>query len=270
MNQSLIFLKFKQDGSKLTIQAPANPNLAPPGHYMLFLLSQQGVPCVAPILQLKTAPLKSTTNIAQRAKMATQPSISLPELNEKVIAAQETPPVAVGLTPVCPYGLGPCWGGAFEALQRISDVAVVRPVPDQADSIAFVYLKGDTIPDIDAWRKEFASTAHSSYEMRGIEMTLSGVATKRYAGSEEEMTLVGTSTRPDLILTQFQEASNLKFDIDKRANKPITKEEASAYMELLAALKDNNAGVEVQVVGRLQKHGDNKFSLEVREFEMLG
>jgi hypothetical protein len=37
----------------LTVTAPPNHNVAPPGHYMLFILSNQGVPSVAKIIQLK-------------------------------------------------------------------------------------------------------------------------------------------------------------------------------------------------------------------------
>jgi hypothetical protein len=33
------------------VSAPANANLAPPGYYMLFLVSSSGVPSVAQILK---------------------------------------------------------------------------------------------------------------------------------------------------------------------------------------------------------------------------
>jgi hypothetical protein len=39
------------DGAGLTVTAPSDPNLAPPGHYMLFLL-QDGVPSAASIVRL--------------------------------------------------------------------------------------------------------------------------------------------------------------------------------------------------------------------------
>lgn len=48
-NQLLNFLGFRQEASKVIIQAPANPNVAPPGHYMLFVLNEQGVPSVGHI-----------------------------------------------------------------------------------------------------------------------------------------------------------------------------------------------------------------------------
>jgi hypothetical protein len=37
----------------LSVQTPANSNLAPPGHYMLFILNTNGVPSVASIVQLQ-------------------------------------------------------------------------------------------------------------------------------------------------------------------------------------------------------------------------
>jgi hypothetical protein len=36
----------------LTLTAPANANQAPPGYYMLFLVNSNGVPSIAPIIQL--------------------------------------------------------------------------------------------------------------------------------------------------------------------------------------------------------------------------
>jgi hypothetical protein len=34
------------------IVALNDPNLAPPGHYLLFVLDNNGVPCVEPVIQL--------------------------------------------------------------------------------------------------------------------------------------------------------------------------------------------------------------------------
>ncbi len=45
-------LAFSAGGGQLNATAPAGPELAPPGHYMLFLLNSAGVPSVAKILRL--------------------------------------------------------------------------------------------------------------------------------------------------------------------------------------------------------------------------
>ncbi len=47
---TLDFTAGDPDGFQIT--APADANLAPPGHYMLFVLDGEGVPAVAPIVQL--------------------------------------------------------------------------------------------------------------------------------------------------------------------------------------------------------------------------
>ena len=38
--------------SGLTVTAPANGNLAPPGYYKLFILNSNGVPSIAPLIQV--------------------------------------------------------------------------------------------------------------------------------------------------------------------------------------------------------------------------
>jgi len=52
MDQRLVPLAFTAGGGSLTVQAPANGNLAPPGYYMLFILDANGVPSVAAIMKI--------------------------------------------------------------------------------------------------------------------------------------------------------------------------------------------------------------------------
>lgn len=58
-NQSQRFMRlsFTADASQLTATAPANANLAPPGHYMLFLVGKNGAPSEARIVHIQQAPL---------------------------------------------------------------------------------------------------------------------------------------------------------------------------------------------------------------------
>jgi hypothetical protein len=51
-NQKYIPLTFTAGSGTLTIGAPATVNLAPPGHYMLFILNSSGVPSVGAIMSL--------------------------------------------------------------------------------------------------------------------------------------------------------------------------------------------------------------------------
>ena len=52
-DQRFLQLSFAAGNGALTVQEPANANLAPPGYYMLFILDTNGVPSVAATLQLR-------------------------------------------------------------------------------------------------------------------------------------------------------------------------------------------------------------------------
>jgi hypothetical protein len=52
-NQTYIPLSFSQSGSTITITTPTSANICPPGHYMLFVLNDVGVPSVASIVRVK-------------------------------------------------------------------------------------------------------------------------------------------------------------------------------------------------------------------------
>jgi hypothetical protein len=53
MEQRLVGLNFAAVGGALQATAPANGNLAPPGYYLLFILSKEGVPSVAQFVHLQ-------------------------------------------------------------------------------------------------------------------------------------------------------------------------------------------------------------------------
>jgi hypothetical protein len=51
--QRINYLSFSQAAGGLTVTAPANGKLAPPGHYLLFILNELGVPSRAEIVQIQ-------------------------------------------------------------------------------------------------------------------------------------------------------------------------------------------------------------------------
>ena len=54
MNQRLAYLPITtRDASSVTVTAPSGATLAPPGHYMMFLLDENGVPSVAKIVHIQ-------------------------------------------------------------------------------------------------------------------------------------------------------------------------------------------------------------------------
>jgi hypothetical protein len=56
MEQRMISLAFTRGSGTLTVTAPPNANIAPPGYYMLFLVDANGVPSVARFVQLSPTP----------------------------------------------------------------------------------------------------------------------------------------------------------------------------------------------------------------------
>jgi hypothetical protein len=61
MDQRMVGLSFTAGGGVLNVIAPPNGNIAPPGHYMLFVLNGAGVPSLASFVQLTTTPDEAPT-----------------------------------------------------------------------------------------------------------------------------------------------------------------------------------------------------------------
>ena len=277
MNQSLIFLQKVQQGTKITVQAPSSPNIAPPGHYMLFVVNTNGVPSIGSIIRIASAPATidpafraATTGRVQHMLAAAPAPVNLMALNEKITLDQDKPPIILGVTTSCPYGLGACWSGAFHALGHLANVALVRPVPDTINSTAFLYpINESDLPDIDTWRKQFAKKVNGSYLLRGIEVTLSGpVSVESQHSGVSRLTMPATATRPDAVaLAPLESKDKVQWDSQKGSNRAVTEDEASAFEELGAAAREN---VNMTVTGPLLKQNSpegEKWVLQVRDFE---
>jgi hypothetical protein len=74
-DQRFLNLTFQQNGSALSVNAPATANLAPPGYYMLFVLSQAGVPSVARWIRV-SAQTQDTTPPAPSGTLSATGGIS--------------------------------------------------------------------------------------------------------------------------------------------------------------------------------------------------
>jgi hypothetical protein len=81
MNQRFLNLNFTQTPGSLNVSAPGNPNLAPPGHYMLFLLNASGVPSIAKIVNLTAIPsvnpVPTLTSLTPSSAAAGGPAFTL-------------------------------------------------------------------------------------------------------------------------------------------------------------------------------------------------
>jgi hypothetical protein len=52
-NQRANNLKFTKTSTNVKVTAPANGKLAPPGHYLVFILNRNGVPSVGKVIKVQ-------------------------------------------------------------------------------------------------------------------------------------------------------------------------------------------------------------------------
>jgi hypothetical protein len=60
MEQRLVGLTFVAQNGALSVDGPPSSRLAPPGHYMVFVVNRNGVPSVAKFVQLASSPANAT------------------------------------------------------------------------------------------------------------------------------------------------------------------------------------------------------------------
>ncbi len=263
-SQRINFLDFKVNADKLTVTAPDSPNLCPPGYYLLFIL-KDGVPSVAKIIriQLDVAPALLAAPVAMNELLRLSPVVAqtgahsrISSRETEVAATAKGTAVVVGITGTCPYGIGSCWGGAYEALRNLQGVEMVNPVPDTNDSTAKVFLQDERLPQLNAWDSQFRSMVNGTYVLRGVEVTLRG----RIEAREETLYLVNTE-RPDVQLRPLRAEDRIQWDHTARSLKPLEEEEAGAYDRLR-----QSGDEQVTVTGPLMQT-EASYQLSVRLFE---
>jgi galactose oxidase len=269
-SQRINFLQFQVDAGTLTVTAPHSPNICPPGHYMLFILNQVGVPSVAKIIQIQApvAPAAVAARAPEPELLALSPVVSEPGAymdafarQAAVAAAAKGTAVVVGITGTCPYGIAACWGGAHEALYSLEGVDLVNPIPNADDSTAEVFLEGDRVPALDRWDEQFHSIVNGRYELRGVEVTLQGGIEER----EGQLFLAGSGQRPPVQLAPLAAADKIQWDHAAQTPKPLDAGEALAYERLTTAFRDLADGQQVTVTGPL-KQTEEGYQLQVRRF----
>jgi len=262
-NQRLNTLAFTKGQGVLNVTAPANANVCPPGHYMLFVVDDNGTPSVGHIARISARQIAAAM-VAQVGVVFNEARPGPVEIDAETMRTATTPPVTVGITPTCVYGLAGCWGGAKNALLRLTGVERVLEQANAYTSTASVFLEDDILPDLDIWRREFARVVNASYSLRGIEMTLSGAI----EDTNGLLRLVGTQTRPSVLLAPLDANNKVQWDFAAKANSPLEPDEANAYAKLKQLLTDEPARASsITVTGPLLKT-ESGFILEVRVFSV--
>jgi hypothetical protein len=262
-NQRFNSLMFTRgEAGKVSVTAPEKPEICPPGHYMLFAISTAGVPSKAQIIQIlakvPSAPAKAATAPKETA------SASYTEQVDDANMAQSTGTrVTVGLATQCIYGLGSCWGGAYQALTELDGVAAVRPVPNAEDSTAEVYLRDGGLPDLDNWPGQFTSIVNGSYDFRGVEVTITGTV-REHNGT---LRLTGPADDHPVTLRPLAQGTKVQWDAATHRARDATRDELDAYQQLAEWHRDRTDEAEpTGVTGPLTKT-DTEWNLYVRVTE---
>jgi hypothetical protein len=75
-NQRYVDLPLTVNGNNIGLNVTTNPNLAPPGYYMLFVVDANGIPSVAQWIQLGAAAQPQSLSLAQPRVGAASPNAS--------------------------------------------------------------------------------------------------------------------------------------------------------------------------------------------------
>ena len=266
-NQRINFLSFQRAPQKVQVTAPASADVCPPGHYMLFLLSKSGTPSVARIIQIQAPVQPAGFPAAERADIATagvpaeRPTyLQISSREAAIRTTAHGTNVVIGITGTCPYGIGSCWGGAYEALGRLEGVDLVSPVPDTEDSTAQLFLADDRLPPLQRWDEQFHRIVNGTYEMRGVEVTVRGSIYQ----DDGQYFLTGTDRRPPVQLAPLTE--KIQWDHLARNPKPPQEQETRAYDNLIIRYRDAGDTGPVTVTGPLTQT-DGEYHLHVRLLE---
>jgi hypothetical protein len=255
--QRYVQLDMQVVAGALDVTAPTSPAVCPPGHYMLFVLNDNGVPSQAKIVMLP--PPAAPAAMADTRAPAHKHFATAVERREAILNAARGRRVVVGLIGTCPYGIGACWGGAHEALLRLDGVEAVDPIPDAERSTATVFVQGEALPSLDRWREQFRRVVNGSYTMRGIEVSLVGSLGRK------DQTLYLTVPGADVRLGPLVGADVVQWDPTEGAPEVPSDTELQAYDGL--ATLELAKGRTVEATGPLTDRAGGLL-LEVRSFAL--
>jgi galactose oxidase len=259
-------LEFREAGDGLVISTPADASLCPPGHYMLFAISSEGVPSRARIVRIGAAAV-AHAKLGLEAAQATSESPAhykgqLQERDRAIKSESTGTRVTIGLTSKCPYGLAACWSGAYQTLKKLDGVDAVRPIADSENSTADVYLEHNGLPNLERWPAQISERANASYDFRGIEVTLIGTLGEQRGRPQLALQSTGVAVE----LRPLAETQMVQWNLKRRAPSEPTTNELAAFGQLQEVLRAAAGQAErVCVTGPLRREG-GEWRLHVRKF----
>jgi hypothetical protein len=168
-----------------------------------------------------------------------------------------------GITGSCPYGIAACWGGANEALRSLPGVQYVDPIPDGASSTATIYLQDDGLPALDRWEGQFREMVRQAYQLRGVEVTLTGTVEARNG----LLVLTSGGLWPPVELAPLDQGGKIQWDPATHGPQAASPDEISAYGTL--AREAGSAGARPLTITGPLHQTQSGYQLQVRLIEGL-
>ena len=107
----------------------------------------------------------------------------------------------------------------------------VDPIPDGDTSTATVYLADDDLPALQRWDGQFRRMVHQSYQLRGVEVSLSGTVEAHHGG----LVLTSQDGRPQVELIPLDPGGKIQWDPATQGPQAADPAEADAYDTLTHA-----------------------------------
>lgn len=229
-------LSFTQVSGGLNIAMPANGNLAPPGHYMLFLLNSAGVPSVAKIIQITAGGGSTATLSGTVTDDANQPLAGVQIMGGagSAITAQDGT-YTLSNVPIGSATVNASLAGYQSASQTVTissadsvNVPVIQLVPVSPGGItgSVVDSNGNSIAGatVTALGLTTTTTAAGAFSLSNVPagtVTLDASAPGYKAVSETVVVSQGSNTTaPPITLTS--NVGNVSGKVLDAANNPIT------------------------------------------------
>jgi hypothetical protein len=111
-------------------------------------------------------------------------------------------------------------GSFFDPAQNYVD-----PIPDGDSSMATVYLEDDGLPALDRWDDQFRRIVRQAYQLRGVEVTLTGTIEER----DDVLVLTGDGRRPPVELVPLDPRGKVQWDPAAQGPQAAEPGETGAY-----------------------------------------
>lgn len=252
---------FVRKTKSLQVIAPPDTRSCPPGYYMLFIVNKKGQPSVGKIVQILPTVNQNVnhrtfnTQLASRDEKPPTPLM----MRKTVRATANGTRIELGITPTCPYGLGACWGGAYEALSNLPGVEHVDPIAHMSGSTASVFLADNGLPDLELCKRLFKGFVSDTYVLRGFEVAVTGTVGVR----DNTLVLLSEGMRPEVNLIRLGSEAKVQWDANTQRPQAITGEEAAAYDRLFQSAKPGPLGP-VSITGPMSQADALEYTLQVR------